>query len=95
LALDLSDFRFTGRQKASKVVLRALEASLDHLLVTPPSHFTPQKARGFVVGLTGLRGVLTIKILLSIGVVKGKIEKIIHSRIQSGFSRDGLHIIAF
>jgi hypothetical protein len=27
-----------------------LEASRDHLLVTPPSHFTAQKVKGFVVG---------------------------------------------
>ena len=28
-----------------------LEASNNHLLVIPPSHFTPQKVEGFVVGL--------------------------------------------
>jgi len=27
-----------------------LEVSQDHFLVTPPSHFTPQKVEGFVVG---------------------------------------------
>jgi hypothetical protein len=32
-----------------------LEASHDHLLVTPPSHLRLQKVRGFVDGLTGLR----------------------------------------
>ena len=37
-------------------ILSPLEASLDHLLVTPPSHFTPQKAEGFVVGLITYRG---------------------------------------
>jgi hypothetical protein len=30
-----------------------LEVSHDHFLVTPPSHFTPQKGEGFVVGLIG------------------------------------------
>jgi hypothetical protein len=30
-----------------------LEVSLDHLLITPPSHFTPQKVEGFVAGLIG------------------------------------------
>jgi hypothetical protein len=30
-----------------------LEVSHDHFLVTPPSHFAPQKVRGFVVGLIG------------------------------------------
>ena len=32
-----------------------LEASHDHLLVTPPSHFTLQKAKGQVNGFTRLR----------------------------------------
>jgi hypothetical protein len=52
-----------------------LEASLDHLLVTPPSHFTPQKVRGFVDGLTGLGESETIieKILSISMLVKGKI----------------------
>jgi len=27
-----------------------MEASLDHLLVKPPSHFAPQKVKGFVIG---------------------------------------------
>jgi hypothetical protein len=31
------------------------EVSLQHLLATPPSHFTPQKVRGLVEGFTGLR----------------------------------------
>jgi putative hemolysin len=60
LTLDLTDFRFIGKQKASKVVLKALEASHDHLLVPPPSHFTARKVRGFVVGFTWLRGIRTI-----------------------------------
>jgi hypothetical protein len=29
-----------------------LEASYDHLLITPPSHFTPQKVKGYVIELT-------------------------------------------
>jgi hypothetical protein len=33
-----------------KGALTLLEASHDHFLVTPPSHFTPQKVEGFVVG---------------------------------------------
>jgi hypothetical protein len=33
-----------------------LEALLDHLLVTPPSHFTPRKVRDFVFGFTWLCG---------------------------------------
>ncbi len=33
-----------------KGITTLLEASQDHFLVTPPSHFTPQKAKGFVVG---------------------------------------------
>ena len=28
-------------------------ASLDHLLMTPPSHFSSQKVEGFVIELTG------------------------------------------
>ena len=28
--------------------MRPLEASHDHLLITPPSHFIPQKVRGWV-----------------------------------------------
>jgi hypothetical protein len=53
-----------------------LEASLDHLWVTPPSHFTPQKVRGFVVGFTWQRERKTIikKILLISRSVKGKIS---------------------
>jgi hypothetical protein len=56
-------------------ILSPLEASLDHVWTTPPSHFTPQKVRGFVDGLTGLRnGTITLpKILLISRVVKGKI----------------------
>jgi hypothetical protein len=50
-----------------------LEASLSHFLVTPPSHFTPQKVKGFVVGFTWLRRrTITSKILLSSWAVKGK-----------------------
>jgi len=30
-----------------------LEVSLDHLLITPPSHRDHLKVRGFVVGLIG------------------------------------------
>jgi hypothetical protein len=33
-----------------KGITTLLEASHDHLLITPPSHFTPQKVEGFVVG---------------------------------------------
>jgi hypothetical protein len=53
-----------------------LEVSHDHLLVTPPSHFTPQKVRDFVVGFTSLRKRETIvkKILLTPRSVKGKIS---------------------
>jgi len=55
-----------------------LEVSHDHLLVTPPSHFTPQKVSGFVDGLTGLRnGTITFpKILLISGTVKGEIASV-------------------
>jgi hypothetical protein len=51
-----------------------LEASHDHLWVTPPSHFTPQKVKGFVVGFTWQRERKTIikKILLISRSVKGK-----------------------
>jgi hypothetical protein len=37
----------TGRHP-QREILSPLEASLDHLLITPPSHFTPQKVRGWV-----------------------------------------------
>jgi hypothetical protein len=44
-----------------------LEASLDHLLATPPSHFIPQKVRGFVVGLIGNeRGKLLLRNTLNL-----------------------------
>ena len=33
-----------------KGITTLLEASHDHLLITPPSHFMPQKVKGFVVG---------------------------------------------
>jgi hypothetical protein len=36
-------------RRPQREILSPLEASQDHLLVTPPSHFTPQKVRGFVV----------------------------------------------
>jgi hypothetical protein len=38
-----------------KGILTLLQASLDHLQITPPSHFTPRKVKGFVVGFTWLR----------------------------------------
>jgi hypothetical protein len=51
-----------------------LEASHDHLLVTPPSHFTPQKVRDLNIGFTGpCRRKTVNKILLSSWVVKEKI----------------------
>jgi hypothetical protein len=37
----------TGRHP-QREILSPLEASHDHLLITPPSHFTPQKFKGFV-----------------------------------------------
>ena len=40
-------------ESLQKGITTLLEASHRHLLVTPPSHFTPQKVEGFVVGLTG------------------------------------------
>jgi len=33
-------------------ILSPLGASLDHFLITPPTHFTIQKVRGLVVGFT-------------------------------------------
>jgi len=36
-----------------KDIIILLEASLDHLLVTPPSHFIPQKAKVRLLGLIG------------------------------------------
>ena len=51
-----------------------LEASHDHLLVTPPSHFTPQKAKGWVDRLNkGCEGTIVKRILLTSEIVKGKI----------------------
>jgi hypothetical protein len=32
-----------------KEIINPLEASLDHLLITPPPHFRLQKVKGFVV----------------------------------------------
>ena len=40
-------------KKPPKGFKTPLEASHHHFLVTPPSHFTPQKVEGFVVGLIG------------------------------------------
>jgi hypothetical protein len=37
-------------KRLQKGITTLLEASHYHLLVTPPSHFTPQKVKGFVVG---------------------------------------------
>jgi hypothetical protein len=34
-------------------IITPLEVSLDHLLITPPSHRDHLKVRGFVVGLIG------------------------------------------
>jgi hypothetical protein len=52
-----------------------MEVSLDRLLVTQPSHFTPQKVRGFLVGFNWLQEAETIikKILLTSWAVKVKI----------------------
>ena len=36
-------------------ILSPLEASLDQLWITPPSHFSFQKVKGFVEGFTWLR----------------------------------------
>jgi hypothetical protein len=36
-------------------------AQLEHLLKTQPSHFPPQKGKGFVEGVPWPRGVTTIK----------------------------------
>ena len=48
----------TGRHP-QREILSPLEALHDHLLVTPPSHFSPQKGKGFVVGFIWVRGVTT------------------------------------
>jgi hypothetical protein len=37
-------------KKAPKRKNIPLEPSHGHLMATPPSHFTPQKVKGFVVG---------------------------------------------
>jgi len=37
-------------KRLQKGITTLLEASHYHLLMTPPSHFTPQKVKGFVVG---------------------------------------------
>jgi hypothetical protein len=50
----------TGR-RPQREILSPLGASLDHPLMTQPSHFTPQKVKGFVVGFSWLREVSTIK----------------------------------
>jgi hypothetical protein len=52
-----------------------LEVSLDHLLISPPSHFTLQKVRGLVVGFAWFRRgkQLSKKILLISRPVKKKI----------------------
>ena len=39
-------------ESLQKGILTLSEASYDHLLVTPPSHFTPQKVKGYIVELT-------------------------------------------
>ena len=49
-------FRMPNLEKTKQVgipqreILSPLEASLDHFLITPPSHFMTQKVRGFVDG---------------------------------------------
>jgi hypothetical protein len=45
----------TGR-RLQKENLSLSEALLHHFLVTPPSHFMPQKVEGFVVGLISYGG---------------------------------------
>ena len=40
-------------ESLQKSITTLSEASLRHLLTTPPSHFTPRKVRGFVVRLIG------------------------------------------
>jgi hypothetical protein len=40
--------KMTSEGSLQKENRSPLEASLDHLLKTPPSHFSPQKVRGWV-----------------------------------------------
>ena len=44
---------FGMNQKPPREFWPPLEASLGHFLITPPSHFRPQKVEGFVVELIG------------------------------------------
>jgi hypothetical protein len=50
---DLALLRLEGPIPAGpqREILSPLEASHDHLLITPPSHRAQLKVRGFVVGL--------------------------------------------
>jgi hypothetical protein len=50
-----------------------LEASLDHLLVTPPSHFAPQKVGGFGRWLTGYGWAITERILYQAEILSREI----------------------
>ena len=45
-------------KKPQREFLASLEASHDHLVITPPSDFKLQKVRGLVVGFTWLRGIV-------------------------------------
>ena len=45
-------------KKPPREFLASLEASHDHLLITPPSDFKLQKVRGLVVGFTWLRRIV-------------------------------------
>jgi hypothetical protein len=70
--LHLSKEDEAGR-RPQREILTPLEASQDHSLVTPPSHLTPQKAKGYVDTFTGNGGIITNKrILLWQLVVKAK-----------------------
>ena len=57
-----------------KGITTLLEASLCHLLVTPPSHFIPQKAKGQFFELTGLWQETTNGILDQIGMLSREIS---------------------
>ncbi len=72
-----------------KGILALLEAPHYQLLVTPPSHHVLQKARGWVVEFTWLRGETTIKkILLTSWVIKEKIA----FENSFGFQAQEVHI---
>jgi hypothetical protein len=60
-------------KKPRREFLAPLEVSHDHLLITPPSHFTPQNTKGWVDGLINYGGATIAQILTQAEILSRRI----------------------